>query len=327
MMFSLGIYRDCVPADLAQWAKDIYDRFAGANWGASTSNSGGSSSTTNGNNSTSSAAPSPATSDAISAAAAAATVAPAAAAPAAPAAPTPAAPTPAPSTTGNPPAIRLPPTNHPIWGLNGILHGLYMQPTRPNHPRSYHIDPRYADQKQPANHFGHNGLTPGSWWPLQLAAVYHGAHGSPIKGIFGTPTDGAYSIVVSGRATPYQDLNEDRGGTLLYSADRPTAAGDNILHPSADTRALLRSEQTRLPVRVLRSAGPHNRAWAPSVGIRYDGLYRVAGAVEASNGAGGRVWKFRLERLREQVSDLATIRDSVPSRRQVREERRMKFGY
>jgi hypothetical protein len=202
-----------------------------------------------------------------------------------------------------------------------------MRPTRPNHARSYHIDPRYADQKQPANHFGHNGLTPGSWWPLQLAAVYHGAHGSPIKGIFGTPTDGAYSIVVSGRATPYQDLNEDRGGTLLYSADRPTAAGDNILHPSADTRALLRSEQTRLPVRVLRSAGPHNRAWAPSVGIRYDGLYVVARAVKASNGAGGRVWKFQLRRLRGQVPDLQTIRDSVPSRRQVRAEGRVRFGY
>jgi hypothetical protein len=216
------------------------------------------------------------------------------------------------------------------------MHGLYIKPAIPNRRgRSYDIDPRYKAHKRPAKVFGHNNLTPGAWWPRQLAALYHGAHGSPYKGIFGNPTEGAYSIVISGQNKTYHDLDKDEGDEVVYSADMPTGGnGDNTLPAAqnADTRALRRSIATGRPVRVLRSAPANGkkdrngREWAPAVGIRYDGLYRVVSEFQGSNGKGGTVVKFRLRRMGGQRA-LRTIRDSVPSREQIREEDRVKHGY
>ncbi|KAK3299652.1 PUA-like domain-containing protein [Chaetomium fimeti] len=238
------------------------------------------------------------------------------------------APTPAPiiaAAASTSPALRLPPPSHPIWGTAGVMHGVCLK-LRPN-GRSYILDPRYAQQKRDAAVFGHNGLTPGAWWPLQIAAYFHGAHGSHIKGIFGTAHDGAYSIVVSGAAAAYHGHNRDRDGgtTLYYSADSPER--NDVAAPSAETRALLRSQATRSPVRVLRSAGRHNRAWAPAVGIRYDGLYVVAGRAMTPNGRGGHFWKFELRRVAGQLLDLDQIRASVPTRSQRIAEGRVRDGY
>ena len=61
--------------------------------------------------------------------------------------------------TGN---ARLPPANHPIWGTNGIMHGLMMYRDRSGKTR-YRFDPRYLNQKRDAKVFGDNGLTPGDW--------------------------------------------------------------------------------------------------------------------------------------------------------------------
>jgi hypothetical protein len=228
------------------------------------------------------------------------------------------------AATATTPAFRLPRPNHPIWGTAGVMHGIYI---RWQHGRrSYALDPRYAHQRRDAAVFGHNGLAPGDWWPLQIAAWFAGAHGSHIKGIFGTPTEGAYSVVVSGAAAAYHGENgdRDRGSVLFYSADSPDR--NDVAAPSADTRALLRSEQTRRPVRVLRSAGRHNRHWAPRVGIRYDGLYLVERRVQTANGRGGHFWKFVLRRVAGQLPTLEQLR-AVPSRRQRIDEGLVRDGY
>ncbi|KAG7284682.1 hypothetical protein NEMBOFW57_009291 [Staphylotrichum longicolle] len=225
------------------------------------------------------------------------------------------------------PAIRLPPPDHPIWGTAGIMHGLYMT-VRSTPPRTtYHFDPRYLAQKRDAKVLGHNGLAPGDWWPLQMAALYAGAHGSAIKGICGSPTVGAYSIVVSGSSAVYHSLDTDNGDILHYSADSPRTNLPSA--PSADTRALQRSLATRGAVRVLRSAGrgagAGTRVWAPEVGIRYDGLYRVVAQLHDTTATGHGYLKFR-RRIQGQ-RPLAQIRDAVPSRQQKRDEARLRDGY
>jgi len=204
------------------------------------------------------------------------------------------------------------------------MHGFYLRAGR---ARRYDFDPRYLSQKRRANHFGHNNLQPGAWWPLQIVALYHGAHGNPFKGIYGNPTDGAFSVVISGASATYHDLDTDNGDTVWYSADAPHTTDPSA--PSPDTKALQRSLLTRRPVRVLRSGGIRRHAssaWAPAVGIRYDGLYRVVDQVQGSNGRGGRVWKFKMVRVVGQRA-LEEIRDAVPSRAQRRDEARVREGY
>ncbi|KAK4101312.1 hypothetical protein N658DRAFT_425980, partial [Parathielavia hyrcaniae] len=227
---------------------------------------------------------------------------------------------------------RHPPPNQPYWGVHSIMYGLCYKRAGRNNRVIYGFDYRYLLNKRSAKVHGHNNLVPGAWYPLQKSAMFHGAHGAPIKGIYGNATDGVYSIVVSGRNSTYHDLDRDEGDSLVYSADSPTGANaDNNVaaQQSADARALRTSIQTRRPVRVLRSAASGrnpDRQWAPSVGIRYDGLYRVMDELQGNNGQGGTVVKFRLRRLGGQTH-LATLRDTVPSPQQILDEARIRDLY
>jgi hypothetical protein len=47
--------------------------------------------------------------------------------------------------------------------------------------------------------FGHNGLSIGDWWPMQICVLRDGAHGSRMGGISGSIEEGAWSIIVSGK--------------------------------------------------------------------------------------------------------------------------------
>ncbi|KAK4132173.1 hypothetical protein BT67DRAFT_435815 [Trichocladium antarcticum] len=230
------------------------------------------------------------------------------------------------NSTGN---VRLPPANHPIWGRAGIMHGLMLVhgPTR----AIYQFDPRYLAQKRDAKVFGHNGLTPGDWWPLQHVALYHGAHGHSMRGICGSPARGTYSVVVSGRgAHGYGGLDQDGGDAVSYSADSSflNRCATAIPHVSDDTRSLQRSLATGRPVRVLRSAGS-NRPHGPSVGIRYDGLYRVVAEVQARNALGGLYYKFDLVRAPAPLNPrpLADICARVPTAAQRNDESLFRQGY
>jgi len=232
--------------------------------------------------------------------------------------------------------IRLPPASHPIWGVDGIMHGLVMITAAANHRISYAIDPRYEYLKRSAKIHGHNGHTPGDWWPLQRAAHLHGAHGAPMRGITGNGTDGssgAYSIVISGSGR-YKDLDLDQGDRLFYSAD---SSHDNedpraVAHCSNATLSLKQSMRLGTPVRVLRSRGGggkrdgEGKAYVPVCGIRYDGLYQVLDVRRLKNARGGLYERFEMVRMGGQES-LESIVMRSPTRKQREDWSRYKDGY
>lgn len=221
--------------------------------------------------------------------------------------------------------VRAPPADHPIWGVNGVMHGLMMKQGAKG--IIYLFDQRYKSEKRDARVFGHNGLTPGDWWPLLRVAIFHGAHGHVMAGIYGSSSEGTYSVIVSGKSATYGDLDNDEGNVLYYSADRSHDNSDpmrvNVV--TASTQSLQKSIVTRRPVRVLRNAGP-KKDWAPVVGIRYDGLYRVVKHQNAKNKNGGLYDRFKLVRLEGQRS-LVEISRSVPTQQQKEVEQRFREGY
>ncbi|RYP79430.1 hypothetical protein DL770_006667 [Monosporascus sp. CRB-9-2] len=192
--------------------------------------------------------------------------------------------------------VVLPARNDPIFGEGGILYGVYK--TRgPKGGITYTVN---GAIKRNAKVFGHNGIAPGTWYPLQIVALARGAHGARIAGIAGDTALGAYSIVVSDK---YEDLDRDEGSRLFYSGsnshrnDDPTRPAES----STGTKALKASLNNGHPVRVLRSGGPGSKnRWAPDRGIRYDGLYRVVRRLTPLNTRGGMYEQFELQRLEGQ---------------------------
>lgn len=182
-----------------------------------------------------------------------------------------------------------PPTNHPVFGDSGIMRGILIKADAKR--KSYYMQADYP--KRNPNIIGANGLLVGDWWPFQICALRDGAHGSLMSGIAGTEKTCAYSIVISGK---YADLDIDRGDVILYS-DSKAKENTNPKRPnvSGSTEAMRRSHTRREPLRVLRSAGLDSK-WAPSVGLRYDGLYIITDIETKQNTLGGAYYRFRLER-------------------------------
>jgi hypothetical protein len=81
------------------------------------------------------------------------------------------------SSNGDSSYLRLPRPDHPIWGREGIMHGICYAISI-NGRRSPQLDSRYKNEQRAANVLGSNGLTVGAWFPLQLVALFKGAHGS-----------------------------------------------------------------------------------------------------------------------------------------------------
>lgn len=220
---------------------------------------------------------------------------------------------------------RLPPTDHAIWGLGGIMYGLMQGGVI---RRSYRFDPRYIAKKTPAKVFGDNDLVPGDWWPLVHVALFHGAHGAKIKGIAGHPDLGAWSIIVS-ENPKYANLDSDDGETIFYSGDDSgnKSNRDTILESSPGTKSLQKSRRMGTPVRVLRRKGTGNNRYAPLVGIRYDGLYRVVDEYEKTRpGQGGKFLQFKLVRLPDQRDFRETIR-AAPTPKQQADFWKIQEGY
>jgi hypothetical protein len=166
--------------------------------------------------------------------------------------------------------------------------------------RSNILNPQYRTQKRNSKIHGHNNIRVGQWFPSQLSALFHGAHGSSQGGIHGDQSTGAYSIVISGK---YEDLDQDRGDTVYYSGSGSHENTDprNIPDTTAGTQALSVSLSQQRDVRVLRAAARRSR-YAPSHGYRYDGLYRVVAALTPLNSLGGMYEQFKLVRVEGQTS-------------------------
>lgn len=219
---------------------------------------------------------------------------------------------------------RPPPPAHPIWGLKGIMHGFIIQPSQFRR-FNYVLDPRYEADKRPFKVFGHNDLEPGDWWPYQKVALFHGAHGHSMAGISGHAELGAWSVVISG-SSKYEELDHDLGDTIWYSSDHSHDNVDpiRIVYRSNMSVSLHTSIANGKPVRVLRSSGKGR--FAPSLGIRYDGLYLVTKVVERKNAKDGLYEQFQLVRQLDQ-RPLDEIHQSSPTPRQVADFEWIQEGY
>ncbi|KAK2004417.1 YDG/SRA domain-containing protein [Colletotrichum falcatum] len=188
--------------------------------------------------------------------------------------------------------FRLPPLDHLIFGMLGPMCGIaYIIGMK---GKIYTYNPEMAGLKRSSHAFGHNGLEPGAWWPMQAAAVFNGAHGSWRGGISGHAGEGAYSIVISGA---YKGCDADQGNTLHYSGSGADVHTGQVPQNKDSTKLLHLSLKKGNPVRVLRSASGKGGAFRPSHGIRYDGLYKVTQVCTLANQKGGAYYQFELERL------------------------------
>ena len=219
--------------------------------------------------------------------------------------------------------IRRPSPHHPTWGVDGIMHGVALK--KGTSKKTMVHNDMYP--KREAHVFGNHGFQVGQWFPFQIVAWFRGAHGHQMAGISGTQETGAYSIVVSGM---YDELDKDYGEYLYYSGSGSHGNKDpNRPPPSkSGTMALHTSIRTQKPVRVLRSSTGKSQ-YAPSEGMRYDGLYRVVSVSQPKNGHGGRFEQFKLVRLNDQPNiktfiprpdqkdDLAKVKNGFPKYREV----------
>ncbi|TGJ84874.1 hypothetical protein E0Z10_g3886 [Xylaria hypoxylon] len=211
--------------------------------------------------------------------------------------------------------IQLPLANDPIFGVAGIMYGVIVDTSGKRKDYRLRVD---LARKSPKV-YGHNDIALGSWFPLQINALFWGAHGARMGGIAGSVTTGAWSIVVSGT---YEDLDTDKGMTIYYSGSN---SHDNTnprqaAPASQGTKALHASIATQNPVRVLRSGGSfssrNQNPYLPSCGLRYDGLYRVVNFRQRLNKNGGLYDQFKLERLPGQTP-LSELQRSSPTTEQV----------
>ncbi|KAF2760533.1 hypothetical protein EJ05DRAFT_474402 [Pseudovirgaria hyperparasitica] len=191
--------------------------------------------------------------------------------------------------------LRKPPPTHPIYGHNGIMHGLLVD--KSSGRRAYITDPSYTPRF--CKIYGHNGLRIGAWFPMQRVAALRGAHGPLMAGIDIGPS-GAYSVVVKGGSV-YEDFDRDLGDVLWYSGSGSHVNLGSVPRETGGTNALRRSVETGQAVRVLRASGATGGvAPKPVCGMRYDGLYRVEGSTIKTNHLGGAYEQFKLVRSENQ---------------------------
>uniref|UniRef100_A0A1I8GXN3 Ubiquitin-like domain-containing protein n=1 Tax=Macrostomum lignano TaxID=282301 RepID=A0A1I8GXN3_9PLAT len=170
----------------------------------------------------------------------------------------------------------------------------------------------------PTNHFGPvPSVEVGQSWMFRLQVSEAGVHRPPVSGIAGRDAEGAYSIVLSGG---YED-DVDNGDEFLYtgsggrdlSGNRRTAAQSCDQELTRMNRALARNVAAPIneldgadagarwregkPVRVVRNykAAKHSK-FAPTVGNRYDGIYKVVKYWPHVGKSGFRVWRYLMRR-------------------------------
>ena len=174
--------------------------------------------------------------------------------------------------------------------------------------------------------FGHvPGYPEGSLLENRRELSESGVHVPIRAGISGSQTVGAESIVLSGG---YED-DRDLGDTIIYTGHggRDQSSGRQV-HDQPFTRgnrALALSKQNGLPVRVVRGS-EHDSPYSPPSGYSYDGLYAVESFWHEIGKSGFRIWRFRLEKIREKTALGRMVAEdsaeySVPDRRETRVSR------
>ncbi|XP_050422764.1 E3 ubiquitin-protein ligase UHRF1-like isoform X2 [Adelges cooleyi] len=169
----------------------------------------------------------------------------------------------------------------------------------------------------PSNHFGPiPGVEVGTSWLFRVQVSEAGIHRPPVGGIHGRDNQGAFSIVLSGG---YED-DVDNGDEFLYtgSGGRDLSGNKRTALQSCDQQltrynralalncnATIDSEKGAKavnwkkgkPVRVVRNykLSKHSK-YAPEMGNRYDGLYKVIKYYPETGISGFTVWRFVLRR-------------------------------
>ncbi|USW51311.1 Putative PUA-like superfamily, SRA-YDG superfamily protein [Septoria linicola] len=216
--------------------------------------------------------------------------------------------------------IIQPPTNHPIWGESGIMHGIALR-LKPDGSLSKGLNPAF-EKRDPKVH-GHNGIEVGQWYANRLAAIFRGAHGASQAGISGSPGTGAYSVVVSGQ---YEDLDTDEGETVFYSGSGSHENEDpnQPATSTTGTRILHASLKHGKVIRLLRTSSA-NIQFAPVEGLRYEGLYKVIAMDTPRNARGGKYERFKLVRESGQPSLAECTKRPTPQ--ELRDYNKINAGY
>ncbi|MFE3997194.1 YDG/SRA domain-containing protein [Nocardioides sp. YIM B13467] len=137
----------------------------------------------------------------------------------------------------------------------------------------------------------------GTSYAARVNLAEAGVHQVRQQGIAGNRHMGCASIAISGG----YETDEDHGHEIFYtgSGGRDSRTKKQVADQSldkSDNAALVRSEQTGLPVRVVRGKVSDSE-YAPASGYRYDGLYKVINHYEIYPDDGFRRWMFHLVQL------------------------------
>ena len=139
------------------------------------------------------------------------------------------------------------------------------------------------------------GIPVGTSFATRKEAAASGIHKPLQAGISGSKDEGSDSIVISGG---YED-DFDSGDEIIYTGEGgQDDKGRHIANQELvrGNLALAKSEIDSLPVRVIRGADKKN-PFAPEVGYRYDGLYKVDSHWHEIGKAGFLVYRFKLVKL------------------------------
>ncbi|MFI6511667.1 YDG/SRA domain-containing protein [Streptosporangium sp. NPDC050855] len=163
------------------------------------------------------------------------------------------------------------------------------------------------------------GVEVGTEFPDRKALHKANVHRPLQAGICGTQRNGgAESIVVSGG---YKD-DRDYGDVIIYTGHG--GRDPNTGHQIADQHesdpgnsALIASQMSRLPVRVIRGAEAGTEH-SPSQGYSYDGLFVVADHWSTIGEDKFRILQFRLEKLNEDSDGNLLDEDEAAGSRNIR---------
>jgi len=137
------------------------------------------------------------------------------------------------------------------------------------------------------------GVNVGDWFPDRRSLSEAGVHKELQRGIWGSQTKGAYSIVLSGG---YED-DDDLGDIIIYTGEggRDPSTKKQILDQefSRGNKALAINENEGLPVRVTRGYS-HKSSYSPSKGYEYCGLYYVESHWLEEGKSGHRIYRYKL---------------------------------
>lgn len=161
------------------------------------------------------------------------------------------------------------------------------------------------------------GVPEGSTFANRNDLFRSGVHGRTMAGISGTIAEGADAIMMS---SAYED-DVDMGDVVLYTGEggRDPESGRQIVDQElrGQNLALAKSCIDGKPVRVIRRTG--YSAWAPTEGLRYDGLYWIEDFWTEVGFSGFKIWRYLLVKRNVQPEFVKLVEGSSTPLRVQRE--------